>query len=499
MITTLSFAPQTDNQDIDLVDTLDKNLLGGSFVPIPNQNYMVNQTQQSDYRGSYGGVRPVQHLRNDVQHRGNNDVQDVLNIAQNHVQNIVQNQNHQMQNLVQRQNLHDQNLVQRQNHHDQNQFVQNHHDQNQFVQNHHDQNQFVQNHHGQNHHGPNKFPQFKRRDMFDVPVGFPFHPAELFYRAGQGFQNILDNKCMIRVIYFVELVSNNNYYNKPNLAAERKFIIVYSIKSEIEHFVAVEITLTHSKTVHVTRCLYEPDLSIIKSSLKINYFNPQIYNHYKNLKQLILKNQKFQNIVSAYGWRNNHMKNWSHLRINNINEIVHPVKILQIGFNKVNNIGKQIRRIMVLNISSHQNIFVYLFRIDTVKREKFYLGMKLLKTHQGMELVSLLLDKERRVCENLFKIKILTREFSNYYKQITGQFQQLAGASFNQFNGYQNGNVAQVNQINSGGFNNGGFLLGSAAPGEVEGDMKDEMDNFEDLEDELSDEEFGDISDEEFA
>lgn len=301
-------------------------------------------------------------------------------------------------------------------------------------------------------------PNFRngRKDLFDVPVGLPFHPAELFYYAGQGFQSILNNQCGIRVIYFVEILLNNNYMNNP----ERKFIIVYSIKMTNEQFIAIEVTLVNNMIINVNRCFYESDLNMIKNSLQIDYFNPQIFNYYTDLKDQIKKNQKFQNIISAYGWDNQNEIHWSQLRINNINEMFHPVKALEIAFNNINNISQNISRILVLNVSSQQNFYVYLFRIDTHDQNKYYLGMKF-QMNNKLELITLIFDRERKNCENLLRVQILTKEFSDYYKDITTQFHNECNKNINHFNqGYEKNQRAVNSNFDSS------FLLGSSGPGD---------------------------------
>jgi hypothetical protein len=317
--------------------------------------------------------------------------------------------------------------------------------------------------------------------MFDVPYGLPFHPSQLFCLTGQGLQSLLQQNCTIKVIYFVELVNDRNISN------DKKFIIVYSIKTTIEYFLALEVTLSSNGLVQITRSFYEQDLSIIKSALNINYFNPQFNNCYTDLKTSILNNDIFKNLVSVYGWDSQNQIQWDHLRLNNINDMIHPVRVLQMGFQKVYNVGNSIKRIMVLNISNSQNQYVYLFRIDTSDKQKYYLGMKLIRNQNNLELITLVLDKERNHCENLLKVRILTREFADFYSNVTQDFHQIYSN-----NTFQQNNIQPLmNNLNNNGFDQN-FLLGSAPEDEEE-------DHDHNNDDENNDDEFEGLDDEEFA
>lgn len=358
-----------------------------------------------------------------------------------------------------------------------------------------------QNNYAQNGYQNHQVNSIIRKNVFNVPAGLHFHPSQIFCLAGQGFQSLLENTCTIRVIYFVELT---NQFNNNN---ERKFIIVFSLKNNSELFLAVEVCLKLGK-LSILRSLYLSDLSIIKKNFQINYFDPQIYNYYTNLKQTILKSQKFQNIITAYGWGNmNNYQNWNPLRVNNIHDNIHPVSALKIAFMKMPIIARKIRRIMVLNVSQHNNVFVYLFRIDTKDRKKYYMGIKLQKEQTGLELVTLIIDRHRKACEGILKVKILNRDFMKFYQKITNEFLSAnLYRNFNQttqVNGYGHSNngyqvVHQGNHRNNGVLRNvlpnnnfGGnvpFLLGSGAPG-TEGGEGSEEDSEEFL-GEMSDESF---------
>ena len=471
--------PETEMSQEMEDNTMEGQLLGGSFMMPSNTNYLQNG----------------QNLHNQI----NNHVQSQLqNNLQNHGQNHHQNTNIGL-NIQKTHIMSHTNGYQNINSYDQN---------GQNLQT---------NHHGYvNQQGFSQNRGVIRKNVFNVPAGLHFHPSQIFCLAGQGFQNILENNCMIRVIYFVEITSQ---YNNND---ERKFIIVYSLKNNTELFLAVEVCLKSGR-LQIKRSLFLSDLSVIKKNFQINYFDPQIYSYYQNLKQTILDNPKFQNIITAYGWGNQHSQNWNPLRIQNIHDTLHPVKALKLAFIKMPEIARKIRRIMVLNVSNHNNVYVYLFRLDTRDRKKYYMGIKLQREQTGMELVTLIIDRHRKECEGVLKIKILNRDFMNFYRKITNEFINMR--KHNQFtltsnvNNHNNGNVMNMSQGSYGMMNRqrhmnghgrvhgmGGhviaptvdnygvnsnlpFLLGSAAPGE-DGDAVSE-----EVEEEVDDN-FGDLSDE---